>query len=66
MIYVFCVYELISYWVVDVYDIYYFLFVMCLIFYIIIEKNKEECCIICIFYIKGKLFIYIYIFIIYM
>lgn len=39
-------------------------FIMCLILYTITEKNKEKYCIICIFYIKGKLYIHIHIFII--
>lgn len=35
---------------------------MYLILYTVTEKNKEEYCIICIFYIKGKLYIHIQIF----
>lgn len=34
---------------------------MYLILYTVTEKNKEEYCIICIFYIKGKLYIHIHI-----
>lgn len=48
------------------YPVFYLQFVKCLILYTITEKNNEECCIICIFYIKGKLYIHIHIFIIYM